>query len=160
MARRVVGVEIVDDNFGRSEHVLAAPIAALEDFEHDAVGLGRDVARANGLVAERVKGLAEVLFGFDAVVSQDLVQLLEGHLNALAELFVRSGNVTRCVTIASDTGRFNERSFICAIAASCCAPRKMKKAMKMSMGVMNSPTKPNTNASACPIQAAIWVARL
>ena len=81
--------QIVDDHFGRTKNLLPAAVTPLEDFEHDVVGPRRNGAGADSLVAERIKRLAEALFGFDAVLAQELVELLERHLHALAEVFGR-----------------------------------------------------------------------
>jgi hypothetical protein len=91
MADGLGAAQIVDNHLGRAQHGVAVPVTALEDFEHGMVGLVRVAAGGNRFVPVRVKGPAEALLGLNAVTAQQLVQLLEGHLYPLAELFGRGG---------------------------------------------------------------------
>ena len=57
------------------------------------VGLIRVVAGSNGFVPVRVEWPAEALLGCNAIAAQQLVQLLQGHPDALSELLGRGGRV-------------------------------------------------------------------
>ena len=65
---------------------VAAAIATLEGLKYDVVGLRWVVADADGFVIVRIEWPAKALVSFDAVVTQRLGELLEGHLDALPEL--------------------------------------------------------------------------
>jgi hypothetical protein len=78
---------ITDNHFGRPKDFVAAAITALIGLKYDMVRLRGVIARADGFVIERVERAAEALFGFDAVTPEQLGELLEGHLDALPELF-------------------------------------------------------------------------
>ena len=82
LACRTSVAEIIDDHFGGTKDFVAAAVTPLEDLEDGVVWLGCVVAHAEGFVAMGVEGLAEAVFGLDTVVTQKLVQLLEGYLHA------------------------------------------------------------------------------
>ena len=45
------------------------------------------MVHADGFVIQRVERLTDALFGFDAMATQQLGELLKGHPDALPELF-------------------------------------------------------------------------
>src|SRR5579883_1475025 len=78
--------QIVDNDFSRAKSLLPTTIAALENLQHAMVGSRRIMPGPQSFVAIRVKRLAKVVHRLDAVPAQQLMQLLEGHLNALTEV--------------------------------------------------------------------------
>ena len=64
----------------------------------------------------------------------------------------------KSVSIAARIGVPAIAAFIWVALASWDAPIHTNSAMKSSIGLPNRPINPNTNASPCPMPAAVWVA--
>jgi hypothetical protein len=80
------------------------------------VGFSRIMALRKRFLPVRVEGLADDLLTFDAVLAEQLLQLLQGHLDALMKLC----GVPRCAggqspfKIVNDRQQFDdERSLLC-----------------------------------------------
>jgi hypothetical protein len=90
---------LIDDHFGGSEELLTATVAALKNFKDGVVGISRIMALGNRFMQVRIERLTGAFLGFDAVLAEQLPQLLHRQLHALKEL-------PRIVGLAAGQGPF------------------------------------------------------
>lgn len=95
-------IAIVDDHFSRTQDLVAMAIPTLEDFENDSVWLGGIAACRQGFLAMRVEWLAKRVVGLDAVLAQELLQLLKRYLQTFAKLVMRALRVERTLKVIDD----------------------------------------------------------
>jgi hypothetical protein len=106
--------QIVDNHFGRAKDFVAAAVTTLEGLKHDMVGFRRVGTHGDSLVVMGVKWPPEALLGFDAMATKELVELLQGHLHALAELFGRGRHIAaeRAFEVVDDWQQFADKGFL------------------------------------------------
>jgi hypothetical protein len=134
----VVGLgrrQIIDHDFGWANDLRTSPVATLNDFEDGVVGFSWIMALRKRFVPVRIERFADDLLTFDAVLAEQLLQLLQGHLHTLMKLC----GIPRCASgqspfeIVNDWQQFNdERFFLCHRAGLAFLPAALLEILKVS----------------------------
>jgi hypothetical protein len=110
--------ENVDHHFSRPKDFVPSTVTALKSLQYHMVGLIGIVAHADRFVIQRVEWPSEALFRFDAMETQELGELLEGHLDALPELLggCRGVAAKRALEIVNDRQQSRMKASFCVAA--------------------------------------------
>ncbi len=106
--------QVVNHHFGRANNLRSSLITTLDHFEDGVVGLSRIVALRKRFMPMRVKRLADNFLTLDAVLAEQLLQLLQRHLHSLMKL----RGVARCARgqspfeIVNDRQQLNDERFL------------------------------------------------
>jgi hypothetical protein len=108
------GGRFVHHDFGRADDFLAPLITALEHGENRVVGLGGIPGLGKGLMAVRVKGLPDQRLAFHPVLTEQLLQLGQRHLDALMERrgIARRAGSQGAFEVVNDRQQFNDERFL------------------------------------------------
>jgi hypothetical protein len=105
-------IQIVHNYFGRTKHFVAPAITGLQNLDHSMIGLRWVVAHGDRFVAMRVEGPADRFLRFNAMAFQELMQLLQRHPDAIAQLF--RGRITGegALEVIDDRQKLADESFL------------------------------------------------
>jgi hypothetical protein len=78
--------QVVDHHFGGSNYFIPATVASLKNGENGVVRLSRIMALRKRFVLVRVERFADDLITLDSVLAEQLLELLQRHLDTLMKL--------------------------------------------------------------------------
>jgi len=83
---------VIYHDLGRADHFGPAPVAALEHFQDGAGGQGGVVSLGKRVMVMWIKRLADNLVTLEAMLTEQFLQLLQGHFHALMQSRGNGGN--------------------------------------------------------------------
>jgi len=106
--------QVVDDDFGRANHLRPALITTLNDAQNCMVGLGRIMALRKRFLPMRVERFADDRLAFHAMLVEQLLQLLERHLHSLTELgrILRGAGGQGAFKVINDRQEIHDERFL------------------------------------------------
>jgi hypothetical protein len=106
--------QVVHDHFGRANHLRTSLITTLNHFENGVVGFSRIMALRKRFMPVRVERLADNLLTLDAMLTEQLLQLLQRHLHTLMKLrgVARGASGQSPFEIVNDRQQLDDERFL------------------------------------------------